>query len=86
MLGKHTLVCIGFLLSMVPFTLHADDIDPHKSTDTSVGRESQDVPSMELLEFLGYWETENGKWIDPTELDRMTMPPQEEDGDEQKNR
>lgn len=84
--GKHILVGIAFLLSLVSFTLHADDSDPRKSTNISVGRESQPEPSMDLLEFLGHWETENGNWIDPTELDRMTMPPQGGERDEQKNR
>lgn len=26
-------------------------------------------PSIELLEFLGEWETDDGHWIDPTEFD-----------------
>ena len=27
-----------------------------------------DSPSLELLEFLGEWETEQGEWIDPTHM------------------
>lgn len=27
-----------------------------------------DPPSAELLEFLGEWETEDGKWHDPVEF------------------
>jgi len=27
---------------------------------------SDELPSMELLEFLGEWQTEEGDWIDPT--------------------
>ena len=41
----------------------------------------KEQPSMELLEFLGSWETEGGEWIDPTELDDTT-PPAEEQEDE----
>lgn len=26
-------------------------------------------PSVELLEFLGAWETARGQWIDPTQLE-----------------
>ncbi len=26
-------------------------------------------PDMELLEFLGEWETEDGEWLDPTSLE-----------------
>ena len=25
-------------------------------------------PSLELLEFLGNWETKDGEWLDPVEL------------------
>ena len=28
-------------------------------------------PSLELLEFLGEFETDEGEWIDPEELDQM---------------
>jgi hypothetical protein len=27
------------------------------------------MPSMEFLEFLGEWETEEGEWIDPVEFE-----------------
>ena len=27
------------------------------------------IPSMEFLEFLGEWETEQGEWIDPVTLE-----------------
>lgn len=28
-----------------------------------------EVPGVELLEFLGEWETEEGEWIDPEEME-----------------
>ena len=31
-------------------------------------------PSMELLEFLAEFETEDGEWIDPQELEQMNLP------------
>ena len=31
--------------------------------------ETDTSPSMELLEFLGEWETEEGEWIAPDELE-----------------
>lgn len=31
--------------------------------------EADTSPSMELLEFLGEWETDEGEWISPDELD-----------------
>jgi hypothetical protein len=30
---------------------------------------NEEVPSMAFLEFLGEWETEEGEWIDPIELE-----------------
>jgi hypothetical protein len=31
--------------------------------------ENKEIPSMDFLEFLGEWETEQGEWIDPIELE-----------------
>ena len=45
----------------------------------------QEQPSMELLEFLGSWETEGGEWIDPTELDETTLPAEEKKDEEGKD-
>jgi len=28
-----------------------------------------EAPALELLEFLGEWETDEGEWIDPAELE-----------------
>ena len=28
-----------------------------------------EIPTEELLEFLGEWETEDGEWLDPEELE-----------------
>lgn len=28
--------------------------------------ESDPLPEIELLEFLGSWETDSGEWVDPT--------------------
>ena len=38
---------------------------------------NNETPSMELLEFLGKWETKDGNWIDPTDLDRFIKPDME---------
>lgn len=43
------------LISLVPFL--------------SSAAESEQAPTLELLEFLGQWETDEGEWIDPSELD-----------------
>ena len=33
------------------------------------------LPAMELLEFLADWETADGQWVDPLELDELSGPP-----------
>ena len=30
---------------------------------------NEELPSMAFLEFLGEWETDQGEWIDPIELE-----------------
>ena len=32
-------------------------------------------PDTEMLEFLGTWETSNGEWVDPFELEETMTPP-----------
>ncbi len=41
----------------------------------------QDAPSLEFLEFLGDWETEDGQWTDPAEFE-VPLPEQEIYGEE----
>ena len=54
------------------------------------GRERIDLPgpdqppSLELLEFLGEWQTDDGGWVDPAELEQMDLPADEEKRDESK--
>ena len=31
--------------------------------------DEDELPGMELLEFLAEWETPDGQWVDPVELD-----------------
>jgi hypothetical protein len=45
----------------------------------------QDSPSIELLEFLGEWETQEGQWVDPAEFNDMVLPDEEQENDEQKS-
>ena len=44
------------------------------------------VPSVELLLFLGEWETDNGEWIDPGEFEddsfEQLIDPVKNDNDE----
>ena len=32
-------------------------------------QENDDTPSLDLLEFLGEWETGDGEWLDPAQLE-----------------
>jgi hypothetical protein len=40
----------------------------------SAGAEEDSLPDMELLEFLVEWETAEGNWLDPVELDEPVTP------------
>jgi hypothetical protein len=51
-----------------------DDIVP---SETEVVAEDTDMPSMELLEFLGSWETDDGEWVDPAQFEDSTLADQE---------
>jgi hypothetical protein len=37
--------------------------------------ESEAPPSLELLEFLAEWETEDGEWVDPALLEDKALDP-----------
>lgn len=45
------------------------------SPSVILGKDSETVttPDLELLEFLGSWETSDGQWIDPLELAAPSM-------------
>ena len=47
-------------------------------------QENIETPSLEFLEFLGDWETEDGEWIDPEELEQIAIAEQEYDDEQQK--
>lgn len=43
-----------------------------------------ETPSMELLEFLGNWETSDGEWVDPIKLlEELEAEPQTAQTEEQ---
>lgn len=44
--------------------------------------EDAEMPSLEFLEFLGDWETEDGEWIDPEEMEQIALTDQEQQEDE----
>jgi len=50
---------IGIIVFFFSFVLHADE------------KSEKEIPSLEFLEFLGSFATENGKWVDPVEVQEM---------------
>ena len=42
---------------------HASAEEPKHANDINA-----ELPSLELLEFLGEWETKDGDWMDPSSL------------------
>lgn len=84
MLVRLFAIALVLLLSLMPATVVGQD---GKSTAGSQysGNNSQDSSFGELLEFLGQWETDDGKWIDPTDLDWLLTPEQDSKNDQKKN-
>ena len=56
--------------------VYAGDPPPGKDNDA-------EAPSLEFLEFLGDWETDDGEWIDPEELEQIETIDQEQDDNEE---
>jgi len=50
----------------------------------AVPPEEAERPTLEFLEFLGDWETDDGEWIDPEELEHIAIVDQEYDDEQQK--
>lgn len=50
----------------------SDSQDRYGEFDSS--EPEQELPSDELLDFLGQWETDKGQWIDPGNLDWLMQP------------
>jgi len=68
-----TLLILGLLTCLSAVSVSADE-----------QKEDETLPSLELLVFLGEWETGNGEWQDPLELERMDLPEQEREKDDTK--
>ena len=66
MLAKYMI--FGLLLVLMANVAEADS--------QKKDQQEQEKPSLELLEFLGEWETDSGKWIDPSTMDQIVLPEQ----------
>ena len=68
-------VLVLLILIVLPAVGLGQDQQQHSTT--IVYDDDASMPSMELLEFLGEWETEDGEWVDPILLDEMLSPERE---------
>ena len=84
MLVRLFAVAIVFLLSTFPATVVGQDGQSAAGSQHS-NENSQDSSFRELLEFLGQWEPDDGKWVAPTDLDWLLTPEQESKNDQKKN-
>ena len=62
-----------FLLTCLP---QARALEPEKIKDPPTEQES---PTLDFLEFLGEWETKDGEWIAPDDLENMPLNENEDD-------
>ena len=67
-----------FILTILASTGQAQQPEPGKTTKRQ-HEKGQEIPTLEFLEFLGEWETEDGRWIDPEELEQMSLPEPEQE-------
>ncbi len=79
--AKHLLFTLVFYFTISqPLLVHADS--SKKSVNETDSDGGQAMPSLELLEFLGDWEIENGQWIDPQDMDQIPLPDQDQENEE----
>lgn len=71
--GKARLLSMALLLGMLTTPASAQEPGP-----VALPPEDSEMPSLELLEFLGDWETDDGEWIDPEELDQIAIADQDQ--------
>ncbi len=72
--GKGPLWSTVLLLGLLNFPAFAQE--PGQVRE---GSENTEMPSLEFLEFLGDWETDDGEWIDPEELEQIALDDQEQE-------
>ncbi len=79
--GKVMAVGLVLFLAVGASRSFGDDRQP-PAQPSAPAPDEKELPSLELLEFLGDWEARDGQWVDPTELDELMQPVQEEVDDE----
>jgi len=69
--AKKIIMVALFLLNCIP---QAKALEPEEIRERdNTPRHEEEPPSMELIEFIGEWETEDGDWINPEELADMPL-------------
>ena len=58
---------------------------PAEPDESAAQTEGQAQPDLELLEFLGGFETQQGEWLDPLDLEFISIFDVEQDNAKQKN-
>ncbi len=79
--GKPHLWSTVLLLGLLSSPALAQEAAIGKTADPSAEVDTE-TPSMELLEFLGDWETADGEWIDPEEMEQIDLQDREQTNDE----
>ncbi len=70
---------VGFLIGMWLLTTPAQANPLEVVVQTG---QTEEAPSIEFLEFLGEFETQEGDWIDPEELEQMELADAQPDSKE----
>ena len=79
--GRPHLWSAVLLLGLLSSPALAQETAIGKTADPSAEVDTE-TPSMELLEFLGDWETADGEWIDPEEMEQIELQEPEHANDE----
>jgi len=70
-------IAIAIMVFLLGTTVCWGGTDDRKDNDSHQSQKKIEDPSMrELLEFLGQWETDDGNWIDPSDIDWLITPNQ----------
>jgi len=79
---RHLLIIVaGLLAGLVSPPARAGESHTENAPVAANSKEA-DSPSLDLIEYLGSWETHDGKWIDPADLEEMMKKKKEEEKDE----
>lgn len=57
----------------------------HAAETKTATKDNDELPSAEFLEYLGGFETEDGQWIDPMQLEQVSIPDNDKQDDANKD-